>query len=153
MLAAEPLSLDEIVCWQFLKFCVHGTSTEHTIRAPKGDNFTSIDCGGHSFAKVLAIIDVRSVTVLAIQWFTPRFQGSAAPIPKSSHVARTHTRLVMTNQVVVIPLDHVVRVVHIVPDLASSLGVFFVNDAPLGTAIRATRWEEIMSNTDATSKN
>ena len=144
--AAEQLSLQEIVCWQFLKCRVNGASTEHTIRAPRGNNFTSIDCGNNSYAKVLAIIDIRNVTVLAIQWYTPVFKGSAAPIPKTSHLARTHTRLVITNKVVVIPLDHVKRVVHVVPDTTSAIGVLYVNNAPLGTAIRATNWENIMIN-------
>ena len=146
LLSADPLTLNDIFCWQFLKCRVHGASTEHTIRAPKGNNFTAIDCGNASFAKVLAIVDVRNVTVLVIQWYTPVFKGSNAPLPKTSHVARTHTRLVLTKKVVVIPLDHVKRVVHVVPDTSSDIGVSFVNNAPLGTAIRATNWENIMTN-------
>jgi hypothetical protein len=148
LLSAKQVDLDEIECWQFMKCKVLGRPTEHAIRAPKGQNYTSIDCGKGSFAKVLAIIDVRSVAVLAIQWYTPKFKGSSDLIPLSNYVARTHTRLVLTKKIVVIPVDHVVRVVHIVPDIDStSNGIFFVNNAPLGTTMRAKEWEHLMSTT------
>ncbi len=88
------------------------------------------------------------VLPLAIQWYTPVFRGSSDHLPKSSYVARTHTRLVLTNKVVVIPVDHVVRVVHIVPDINSTIGVCNVNDAPLGTAIRAIQWEILIKTPD-----
>jgi hypothetical protein len=147
LLSAPEVALEELECWQFMKCKVLGRPIEHAIRAPKGQNFTSIDCGNGSYGKVLAIIDVRAVAVLAIQWYTKKFKGSSTPIPVSNYVARTHTRLVLTKQIVVIPVDHVVRVVYIIPDIDSANnGIFFLNNAPLGTTMRAKEWEHLMSN-------
>ncbi len=60
---------------------------------------------------------------------------------------RTHIRLVQTKSVVVIPLDHVKRVVHIVPDVAQADDSFFyLNNDPLGTTLRDTQWEYALND-------
>ena len=147
-----PVSLDKLVFWQFLRLRAVGDSQETVIRSPAAGNITCIDCGDNSYAQVLGILDIHDHTLLAIRWFTPRFDGSNRPCPRSKAVQSHYTLVKLTNKVVVIPVDHVRATVHIVPQFANhnTEGLFFfINSVPLGSKLRARPWEMLLNLAEA----
>ena len=136
--------------WQFLRARTVGDSVETVIRSPAGGNITCIDCGDNNFAQVLAVMDIRNSTFLAIRWFTPTFEGSSRPCISTFAVQYHYTMVKLTNKVVVIPVDHVHGTVHIVPSFSNTApnteGLFFyVNSLPLGSKLRAKPWEMLLN--------
>jgi hypothetical protein len=139
--ADDTLILKEVEYWQFLRFRTVGAAVEHVVRSPKALSITCIQCGEFSFGQVLAIANVRETTFLVVRWYTPSFPGSNKRPSLQYVVSTKFLRLKLTNAVVVIPLDHVQKVVHIVPDFRAT-EFFFVNTTPLGTTLRARPWED-----------
>ncbi len=136
----DTVTLLEVGYWQFLRFRRVGTAVEHIVRSPKTLSTTCIQCNTFSFGQVLAIANVRDCTYLVVRWFTPSFPGSTKRLSDQHVVSAKYLRLKLTTNVVVIPLDHVEKVVHIVPDFREP-GFYFINTSPLGTTLRARPWE------------
>ena len=127
-------------------------SRRTVLRAPRcGDHFfTAIQTDVlDSYALVHSILDFCDRTYCFVRWVTPTFPGSRNPPGATQICAQHFRRFKITDTYAVINILQVQAVVCFVP-VFSAPGFLWLNDRPLGTALRSYSQEEDISPSPTT---